>query len=319
MTLDKKRLAAIDIGSNAIRMVIAEFSPRGLISLRKYRIPIRLGSDVFEKGKISGKNMKAAARAFEKFREVATKAGVHRIRAVGTSALREAKNRASFVELARRKSGIKIEVIDGVEEARLIHTAVAKELHLEGHRALLIDIGGGSVELTFSDNGLMSSTQSFPFGTVRTLDLMKKKNLPESQLNLVIGNFISPLTHFIQSQISDQKLDFAVGTGGNLEALGKLKSTLLKKNSKGVLSFFELSEMIEKLRTMTVRDRVTKLEMRPDRADVIVPAALVVQTVMRQAGVERILIPYVGVKDGLLWSLVKSRAPVKPTSNSAST
>ena len=319
MTLDKKRLAAIDIGSNAIRMVIAEFSPRGLISLRKYRIPIRLGSDVFEKGKISGKNMKAAARAFEKFREVAQKAGVHRIRAVGTSALRESKNRASFVELARRKSGIKIEVIDGVEEARLIHTAVAKELHLEGHRSLLIDIGGGSVELTFSDNGLMSSTQSFPFGTVRTLDLMKKKNLQESQLNLVIGNFISPLTHFIQSQISEQKIDFAVGTGGNLEALGKLKSSLLKKNSKGVLSFSELSEMIEKLRAMTIRERITKLEMRPDRADVIVPAALVVQTVMRQAGIEKILIPYVGVKDGLLWSLVKNAPAPKSTSSSTST
>jgi exopolyphosphatase/guanosine-5'-triphosphate,3'-diphosphate pyrophosphatase len=305
MAFEKKRLAAIDIGSNAIRMMISELSPHGLTPLRKYRIPIRLGADVFEKGKISGKNLKAAARAFRKFKEVAQKSKVSRIRAVGTSALRESKNGKAFVELIHRKSGIRIEVIDGVEEARLIHMAVAKELHLEGHRSLLIDIGGGSVELTFSDHGLMSATQSFPFGTVRTLEMMKKKNLQESQLNLVIGEFITPLSHFIHSQAPNFQLEFAVGTGGNLEALGKLKAVLLKKSSKGGISYSELSEMIEKLRGMSIKDRIEKLELRPDRADVIIPAAMVVQAVLRQAGLQKILIPYVGLKDGLMWSMLR--------------
>lgn len=314
--IEKKRLAAIDIGSNAIRMIIAEFSPRGLVPLRKYRIPIRLGADVFEKNRISGKNLKAAARAFERFEQVARKSKVVRQRAVGTSALREAKNRNAFVELIRRKSGVKVEVIDGVQEAALIHKAVAKELHLEGHRALLIDVGGGSVELTYSENGLMTSTQSFPFGTVRTLERMKKKNISEAQLNLIIGDYITPLTHFIHSQSSNLKLDFAVGTGGNLEALGKLKSILLKKNSKGVLTFAELTEIVQKLRQMSVKERIEKLHLRPDRADVIVPAALVVQAVMLQAHVEKILIPYVGLKDGLLWSLIN---PAKPASGSKKT
>lgn len=304
--IGKKRLAAIDIGSNAIRMVIAEFSPQGLVPLRKYRIPIRLGADVFEKGKISGKNLRAAARAFEKFRDVARKSRVTRVRAVGTSALRESKNGRAFVELVRRKSGIKVEVIDGVEEARLIHLAVSKEIHLEGHHSLLIDIGGGSVELTFSEGGLMSATQSFPFGTVRTLDLMRKKNLQESQLSLVIGEFITPLSHFIHSHASASPLEFAVGTGGNLEALGRLKPQLLKKSSKGGLTFEELDEIIERLRGMSVRERIDRLKMRPDRADVIVPAALVVQAALRQAGLRKILIPYVGLKDGLLWSLLKN-------------
>lgn len=306
MTFDKKRLAAIDIGSNAIRMVIAEFSPKGLVALRKYRIPIRLGADVFEKGKISGKNLKMAARAFHKFQEIAEKSKVTRIRAVGTSALREAKNGKAFIELIMRKSNIRIDVIDGVEEARLIHLAVAKELHLESHHSLLIDIGGGSVELTFSDDGLMSATQSFPFGTVRTLDRMKKRNLSETQLSLIVGEYITPLSHFIHSHANDRPVEFAIGTGGNLEALGKLKSPILKKQSKSSLTFTELSDIIEYLKLLTVKERIERLEMRPDRADVILPAALVVQAVMRQAGLQKILVPYVGLKDGLLWSLVQN-------------
>ncbi len=315
MDLEKKRLAAIDIGSNAIRMVIAEFSPRGMTLLRKYRIPIRLGADVFEKGKISGKNLKAAARVFEKFADEARKAQVSRVRAVGTSAMREAQNGDAFVELIRRKSGIQIEVIDGVEEARLIHLAVAKELHLQAHRSLLIDIGGGSVELTFSDNGMMSGTQSFPFGTVRTLGRMRKKNLAEAQLNLIIGEYVRPLSDFIHSHQDSKPLEFAVGTGGNLEALGKLKGQLLNKHAKSNLTFTELSEIIEKIRVISVKDRVETLGMRPDRADVILPAAMVVQTVMMQSGLQKLLIPYVGLKDGLLWSLVeKTSRAMQPVS-----
>jgi len=307
MSLEKKRIAAIDIGSNAIRMVLAEFSPRGLLLLKKYRIPIRLGADVFEKGRISGKNLRAAARAFRKFREISDKSQVMRIRAVGTSALREAKNRGAFLELIRRKSGIRIEVIDGVEEARLIHLAVAKELHLEGHRTLLVDIGGGSVELTFSEAGLMTSTQSFPFGTVRTLNHLKRKNLNENQLSVVIGEYITPLSHFIHSQTETSPLDFAIGTGGNLEALGRMKSKILKKSSKGVLTLGELSLIIERLRTLSLKERIEKLALRADRADVIVPAALVIQATMRQAHIEKILIPYVGLKDGILWSMVSRK------------
>ncbi|MFN7729170.1 MAG: hypothetical protein ACK5P7_08445 [Bdellovibrio sp.] len=315
MTIEKKRLAAIDIGSNAIRMVIAESSAQGVRMLKKYRIPIRLGADVFEKGRISGRNLKAAARAFRKFREVAGKFEVTRIRAVGTSALREAKNRNSFVELMRRKSGIRVEVIDGVEEARLIHQVVAKEIHLEGHRSLLVDIGGGSVELTISEAGLMTATQSFPFGTVRTLNLMKKKNLTETQLSLVIGEFITPLSNFIHAQAGDSVLDFAVGTGGNLEALGRLKTLILKKSSKSVLSFTELNLIISRLQSMTIKERIERLELRTDRADVILPAALVVQAVMRQSNLEKILIPYVGLKDGILWSMVSHNRSIKMSSS----
>lgn len=296
-------IAAIDIGSNAIRMVIAEHSHLGLRLLKKYRFPIRLGADVFATGKISAKNMKLSARTFENFKDLSLQYNVKAIRAVGTSALREAKNSNAYIELIRRKSSIKIEVIDGVEEARIIHQAVRRQINLDSHRSLLIDIGGGSVELTFSDHGMMTSTNSFPFGTVRTLEMMKRKKLEESRLPVVIGTFLKPLTHFIQSQGPGLPLDFIAGTGGNLETLGKLKPLLLKSPSRTFLTFHELEGIVQKLQKLTVKDRIDKLGMRPDRADVIVPAALVIQTVMRQAAVEKLLIPYVGLKDGLVWSI----------------
>ncbi len=299
------RLAAIDIGSNAIRMVIADFSSDGMRLIQKYRFPIRLGADVFADGKISEKNFKLSAQTFKKFKEVCEKFGVSQIRAVGTSALREARNQILFVDLIRRKSQIPIEIIDGVEEARLIHEAVRHEVQLDTHHALLIDVGGGSVELTYSENGMMTATQSFPFGTVRTLELMKKKKLSESQLSLVIGDFLAPLTHFIRSHGPGASVEFAIGTGGNLESLGKLKPLLLRNTSRTFLTFSELSEIILKLQKLTMKERIEKLKMRHDRADVIVPAALMIQTVMRQASIGKLLIPHVGLKDGLLWSMAR--------------
>jgi exopolyphosphatase/guanosine-5'-triphosphate,3'-diphosphate pyrophosphatase len=303
LTSPSTGFAAIDIGSNAIRMVIAKQTLSGLQLLKKYRFPIRLGADVFKEGKISAKNMKLSARTFRKFKELTRKFKVKEIRAVGTSALREAKNGKAFIELIRRKSDIRIEIIDGVEEARIIHQAVRREINLDNRHALLIDIGGGSVELTYTENGMMSSTQSFPFGTVRTLEMMKKRRLTEERLQLVIGEYLEPLMHFIHSQAPGRPLDFAVGTGGNLETLGKLKPYLLKNPNRTFLTFRELGEIIEKLQKTSLKDRIEKMKMRPDRADVILPAALVVQAILRQADLDKLLIPQVGLKDGLIWSL----------------
>lgn len=325
---DKETIAAIDIGSNAIRMVVAEISREGeqcrLQPMKKFRVPIRLGADVFESGKISGRNLKASTRALSKFCQWAGKHKVDRIRAVGTSALREAGNQRAFLELIRRKTGIAIEVIDGRLEAQMIFRAVRRQVQLENARALLIDVGGGSVELTFCDQGRIQDTQSFPFGTVRTLGLLKKRRMKESQMNLVIGDFIRPLSEFIHQRNGGRKPEFAVGTGGNLEALGRMKSKLLGKNSPTEISDAELEQIIRKLRTLTYKERIQKLGLRPDRADVIIPAAMVVQAVLRQTSIHRLVIPYVGLKDGLLWEMAmegsassaeKRRSSVKKTAS----
>lgn len=303
-----ERFAAIDVGSNAIRMVIAVWTGKKFVPIKKYRFPIRLGAEVFEKGKISPRILKSCARTFEKFGKMTQKFKVKRIRAVGTSALREAKNQAAFVELIRRKSGIVVEVVSGIKEAALIYRAVTQEVGLKGHRALLIDIGGGSVELTFVENGRPKSTHSFPFGTVRTLETLKKRGLNEGQLGIVIGEYIKPLSDYIHKNQMGGSVDFAVGTGGNFETIGKLKLPLLGKLSKSEVTDQELDQILVRLKAMELKDRITKLELRPDRADVVLPAGLVLQAVMKQASVSRLLIPGVGLKDGILLSMISRRA-----------
>lgn len=296
-------LAAIDIGSNAVRMVIAGRTRTEMKVLKKFRFPIRLGGDVFEKGKISSRNLKEAARTFKKFKKLMSEYNIRRYRAVGTSALREARNSQAFTELISRHSDLLVEIIDGVEEARLIHLAVKNELELDHHRCLLIDVGGGSTEVTVSDSASMIATQSFPFGTVRTLETLKKKHATEAQLPQMMAELMDPLSHFLKSQKG--KLEFAIGTGGNLETLGKLKPLLLGKNARTFLTVEEISMISEVLKKTSLKERVERLEMRPDRADVILPAIQLVQTIMRQANVDKIMIPYVGLKDGLLWDLVR--------------
>ncbi|HRO66092.1 MAG TPA: hypothetical protein PL182_00855, partial [Pseudobdellovibrionaceae bacterium] len=182
-------LSAIDIGSNAIRMIIGEVRDHRLQVIRKIRAPVRLGKDVFQTGGITKHTLDQAEEAFAEFREINRAMGIASCRAVATSAVREAKNQKEFIEKIFKKTKIKIEVIDGLEEARLIHSAVQREVDLSKKRIMLIDVGGGSVEITFSENGLMSATRSFPMGTVRMLQKLHKRNLQENGLKIIVGEF----------------------------------------------------------------------------------------------------------------------------------
>lgn len=301
------RLSAIDLGSNAIRLIIGEVRDRRLHTIKKFRAPVRLGKDVFRGGRISEQTVRDALEAFENFAAIHRRYNVAACRAVATSAVREAKNGAEFVSLVRAKTGIAIEIIDGIEEARLIHAAVQREVDLSRKRIMLMDIGGGSVEITFSENGLMSATQSFPMGTVRMLQMLADRRLGETGLRVIMGEFLAPLGHYIESHAGSQPVEWAVGTGGNLECMGRLKVQLLKRSPHTLVSLQELVEITARLERLSVRDRIEKLELRPDRADVIVPALMLVKTVLRQAGIKKILIPGVGLRDGILWSLAEAR------------
>jgi exopolyphosphatase/guanosine-5'-triphosphate,3'-diphosphate pyrophosphatase len=298
-----QRFSAIDIGSNAIRMIIGELNSGRLQVLKKFRSPVRLGHDVFTDGEISEKTLKSARETFEEFARLNRRYKVVKCRAVATSAMREAKNRHIFIHRMADASDIQVEVIDGVEEAQLIFSAVNREIALTKKKAVLIDIGGGSVEVTLCQDEKMLSTQSFPLGTVRLLESLKKRDLSESHLNVVIGDFIGPLVRYLEKEASGVTFDFAVGTGGNLEAMARLKVQLLQKTPNTFLSLSELVDITQILREYTVKDRIDKLGLRPDRADVIVPAMMVVKTIIRQARIEKIQIPCVGLRDGLLWSV----------------
>lgn len=301
-------IAAIDIGSNAIRLVIAAVErPVQLRILKKYREPVRLGHDVFLDGEISGKTEDKALRAFQKFREVMKKYDVKTCKAVATSACREAKNKQAFIKRVFEKTGIRIQIIDGIEEARLVHLAVKKEVDLGKKRAILIDIGGGSVEVTFSEDGYLTATESFRMGTVRLLETLQKRKLTEQHLNIVIGEFVEKLSKYLESNNASESLSFAAGTGGNIECLGRLKGQLLNKSPNTFVTLDELGAIIDKLRSISIQERISKFDMRPDRADVIVPASMVLQMIMRQAGVEKLIVPYVGLKEGILWSTLSGQ------------
>lgn len=302
-----QRVSAIDIGSNAIRMMVADISAASPILHidKKFRAPVRLGHDVFTSGMIGPEAMEISKATFRRFAETNQKMQVQKCRAVATSACREAKNRQEFVTEIKKISGIDIEIIDGTEEGRLIHLAVRKEVDLENKKTMLIDIGGGSVEVTFSEGPQMLATKSFPMGTVRVLENLAKRKMNESHLNIIMGEFLAELGEHIYKNVDHDPVDFAIGTGGNLECLGQLKVQLLKRTPSTFITLAELTEIIDRLRLLSIRDRIEKLGLRSDRADVIVPAAVLVQTIMRQAETEKIVIPAVGLRDGLIWSMLE--------------
>lgn len=303
-------ISAIDIGSNGIRMIISEVhydaatKTQILTEIKKIRSPIRLGKEVFLDKPISQQTLNDSIETFEHFRNINQKYRVKSCRCVATSALREASNKNEFIEKVTKKSGIKIEVIDGIEEARLIYQAVSHEVELRNKRCVLIDIGGGSVEVTLSENSKMLQTESFPMGTVRVLDQLIKRKLTETNLKVVIGDYIRPVFDFIDKNKFQNNVDFAIGTGGNLECMARLKWDLLKKSSNTFITLNELIEIYQKLSQISMKDRIENLNLRPDRADVILPAIYTVKMILRQCDASRIFVPRVGLRNGILWSMI---------------
>jgi exopolyphosphatase/guanosine-5'-triphosphate,3'-diphosphate pyrophosphatase len=299
-----ENIAAIDIGSNAIRLMIGSLdSHHDIQVIKKMREPVRLGQDVFAHEEISRKTMTRALETFEKFAKLIAQNQVRHVRAIATSAMREAPNAKEFITEVKRKTGLSIEVIDGIEEARLIHTAVSHRVNLEQKNAVLIDIGGGSVELTVSVNGKTRGMQSFPLGTVRLLQIMSEKNLKEKNLRSMIHEHIGDAQKFVQDCTRGKPIDFSIGTGGNFECLGKLRVALLHRNSIYSMSRHELHQLVQHLESMSIKERIQFLRLRPDRADVVVPAALVAHEIMSLIPVETLLVPYVGLRDGILFEL----------------
>ena len=299
-------LAAIDVGSNAIRLAIGEVDgERKLSVVESLRDPVRLGQDVFTKGSISEETIDRAAEAFRKFRDVIEARGAKWTKAVATSAAREAINREIFVDRIAQSSGIEILVIGTEEEARLIHLAVSEKINLKNKLALLVDIGGGSTEITLVSDGNIIATESFKMGAVRLLQVLEGKERGERHFNQLVREYVDATQKRIKKEIGKEKIDVCVGTGGNIESLGDLRKELFGKDRDTLLAADELDTLVKKLQSMTFEERVQELHLRPDRADVIVPASVVLQKVMKQAGVDEILIPKVGLKDGLLIDMVQ--------------
>ena len=293
-------LAAIDVGSNAMRLAVAyrdpDGKPRVVESLRE---PVRLGGDVFAGGALREETMAKAVEAFRRFRAKLDQYGIDNPLAVGTSALREARNGAALIARLRDETGIEMQTIPGEEEARLVFQAVAAAVDLRERVAMLIDIGGGSVEVMLSEGGDIVAAESFRLGTVRLLQLLSDPQGGQEAFHRRIQEYVAATRRRLKQEIGGRRVDVCIGTGGNIEALAALGG------EPGRLGLAELQRLTESLSSMTPEERAARYNLRPDRADVIVPAAFVLRHLALEAGVDRVLVPGVGLKDGLLLEICR--------------
>lgn len=294
------RLASIDIGSNAIRLFVGQKSKSGRVRiLEDQRASIRLGKDAFSAGYIRPVTLHELELALKHFRTVCDRLNVHRIRAVGTSALRDSKNSRKVIANLRSFTGIKVSVIDGHREASLLHKAVAHAVDLSRKTALVADMGGGSLEVVLSRKGRLASKHTLPLGTVRLLSKVQSKPRYED-----IAHWVrTPLYRLRLSLLGQQQkpVQMMVGTGGNLRALGKLCFRLGLSRSRNRFQRAHLEILALKLFQMSNSQRMRRFQLKRDRADVILPAAVVILEMMRIFEISEITVPNVGLKNGLFW------------------
>ena len=299
-------ISAIDVGSNAIRMAIASVEEeKTLQMLYCCREPIRLGQDVFATGMISAATVQRSIEAFKRFRSIIDRHHVDRIRALGTSALRESRNRFEVINEIATASGIEVTPIGSDEEARLISRAVESKVNLKNKNAVLVDIGGGSAEVVVLENGHVSTTDSFRMGSVRLLQMFGNRNQGIENFISLSRDYLKPTGRLIKNRIGRSKIDLCIGTGGNVEVLGELRKQLLGKRSNEFLQAKELKQILAELQALSYEDRIVHLKLRPDRADVILPAAVVLEYLLKQFGISKVMIPHVSLQDGILVELAE--------------
>jgi len=299
------RLAAIDVGSNAIRFMAVRAKAGGQRKiLDQVRVPLRLGHDVFTAGELRPATIDDALRAFADFVGRMEALRVKRYRAVATSAVRESRNGRVLVERAGREAGLILEAIDGAEEARLVHLAVRDRIELGEEKSLLVDLGGGSLEISTIDAAGIYGTVSLPLGSVRLLETAGAEASPQAVRELIAQHTAelraAPAWHSQWTRL--------IATGGNIEEVVRLIRGRPIGTQAVQITTDELAEAIARVSALSLDQRVTQLGMRADRADVVVPAALVYQSIAEIARAKALLVPFAGVKEGLISDLLKSEA-----------
>jgi exopolyphosphatase/guanosine-5'-triphosphate,3'-diphosphate pyrophosphatase len=297
------RIGCIDAGSNAIRFLAAEFkNPREYETLVYERVPVRLGHQMFLTGRLAPQAIDGALKAFSSFRDQMEDLELDAFRAVATSATREAKNGRDLVHRLENETGIRLEMISGSEEARLVHLAVASQVDLTGGQWILTDLGGGSVEVSLVDDMGMLWSESHTMGSVRILEELSEAAADPGGYQRLLSDYV--LTLRIPSPAQYWSPAGFVATGGNIEALAKLAGATPDGEGTARLPVKDLRSAIDLLSLLSYQERITELNLRTDRADVILPAAMVYHHLARLARAEEILVPGVGVKEGLLLDLV---------------
>lgn len=284
-----KKYAAIDIGSNAMRLLITniveqdgkepQFNKSSLV-----RVPIRLGQDAFTVGEISEENIDRMCDAMEAFYLLMKVHKVERYLAFATSAMREAYNSKEIVDLIKKKTDIKIEIIDGKKEAAIIASTDLHHLLKTDKTYLFVDVGGGSTEFTLFSNGKMINSRSFKAGTVRFLN------------NMVSDIVWQEIEKWIKIITQDYDEVTLIGSGGNINKLFKMSG----KSQEKPLSYIYMNSQYAFLNSLTYEQRISELGLNPDRADVIIPATLIYLNAMKWSGARNIYVPKIGLSDGIV-------------------
>lgn len=297
--MNLETIAAIDLGSNALRAVIARKDGDTLEIVKSFREPLRLGEDVFSTGVISKEKMSLTEDAFIKLFHIFTEYNVTETRAMATSAMRDSKNGPLLAQNIAKSTGIEIETIHGKEEAEIIFRAVKSQINLKKKNAVLMDIGGGSTELILVKNEEILAVESFNVGTVRLL------KLEQEALEKEISFQMEKMLKFIKTQFKFKDLDLFIGTGGNLRRIGKIRKKILGKETSQLAMFDEINHMEEAILSMSYVDRIRRLELDQNRADVILPAIMLTHHLMQKLGMDKINLPKVGLKEGIILSMLE--------------
>lgn len=290
-----KKYAAIDVGSNAVRILITN-----VVSYKKktvflknalVRVPIRLGQDAFTSGKISDKNIKRMIKSMKAFKLLMEVHGVKDYLAFATSALRDAENGPYLVEKVLKKSGIKIEIIDGKKEAKIISNTNVFDTINKEKTFLYVDIGGGSTEFSILINGKRNQSKSFKIGTVRLLNSkVEQITLDEAEA-------------WVRRHTLMHEKIYLLGTGGNINKLHNIANI----NDNSPLSYLTLNALYNQLDALTYEERIVNLGLNPDRSDVILLAAKLFIKILNWSGAKDIYVPKVGLSDGMIRELYKRK------------
>jgi exopolyphosphatase/guanosine-5'-triphosphate,3'-diphosphate pyrophosphatase len=292
--LEIKKYAAIDIGSNAIRLLISnviieqekepQFKKSSLV-----RVPIRLGADAFVSGTISSDNIDRMIDAMKAFQLLMKVHGVEKYKACATSAMREASNGEDIVKSIKNQTGINIDVIDGKKEAAIIFSTDLSELIESDQSYLYVDVGGGSTEFTIFSKGRIINSKSFKMGTVRLINNKKSENKV----------IFKEVQSWIETNTKNIKKISLIGSGGNINKIFKMSGRTIGKP----ISYIYLNAQYQFLKQMSYKDRISELSLNPDRADVIIPATKIYLSAMKWSGARKVFVPKIGLSDGIIKSL----------------
>jgi exopolyphosphatase/guanosine-5'-triphosphate,3'-diphosphate pyrophosphatase len=287
------RYAAIDIGSNAVRLLIADIiENHGSYSFKKntlIRVPLRLGDDAFIQQHISDKKAGDLVKSMSAFRNLMDVYKVTDYLAYATSAMREAKNGDEVVKLIKQEANIDLEIIHGSKEAKVIYASHAEQTIDKSKSYLYIDVGGGSTELSLFSAGELMASKSFNIGTIRILDNQDSEET------------WSEMKDFIREHTRGYKQLLGIGTGGNINKIHRLA----EEGDDAPMAFGKLKSLYTYLNSFSLKDRINVLGLNQDRADVIIPACEIYMTVMKNAGIKQIYVPRVGMVDGIIQLLIE--------------